>query len=357
MTRAVAIDDLSKTFAGIVAAIDHVSLVAEAGKITTLLGPSGCGKTTTLRCVAGLETPSRGEIRFADEVMFSAARGVNVPTEKRRFGMIFQNYALWPHMSVGENVGFGLPFHGVPRADRDARIRHALDLVRMTARADAFPGELSGGQQQRVALARALAYGPDILLLDEPLANLDAKLREAMRYELLEVQDRTGLTAIYVTHDQAEAMSISSKVVVMQNGTIADQGSPRDIYERPKSRFVAEFVGAGNFIDVRGVTRSGNSLLAQTEIGAVVIDGQDAETIRCLMIRPEDIELVSQAAGDDNVFTGRVLRKVYQGEYVVLFASVGEQTLRIHVSRAQALSVGTATNLRLPADRLIGLQS
>jgi ABC-type Fe3+/spermidine/putrescine transport system ATPase subunit len=356
MSRAVTIEDLSKIFAGLVAAIDRVSLVAEAGKITTLLGPSGCGKTTTLRCVAGLETPTAGEIRFADELVFSAIRGVNVPTEKRRFGMIFQNYALWPHMTVGENVGFGLPFHGVVRADRDARIRRALDLVRMSARADALPGALSGGQQQRVALARALAYDPDILLLDEPLANLDAKLREAMRYELLEVQDRTGLTAIYVTHDQAEAMSISSKVVVMQNGAIADQGSPRDIYERPKSRFVAEFVGAGNFIDVRGVAQAGNSVIAHTEIGAITIE-EAAHTISTLMIRPEDIDLVAHDSDDGNVFTGKVIRQVYQGEYVVLFVSVNEQILRVHVPRSRALSAGAAASLRFPPDRLIGLPS
>jgi ABC-type Fe3+/spermidine/putrescine transport system ATPase subunit len=357
MSRTVAIEDLSKIFAGLVAAINRVSLVAEAGKITTLLGPSGCGKTTTLRCVAGLETPTAGEIRFADELVFSAARGVDVPTEKRRFGMIFQNYALWPHMTVGENVGFGLPFHGVARADRDARIRRALDLVRMSARVDALPGALSGGQQQRVALARALAYDPDILLLDEPLANLDAKLREAMRYELLEVQDRTGLTAIYVTHDQAEAMSISSKVVVMQNGAVADQGSPRDIYERPKSRFVAEFVGAGNFIDVRGIARAGNSVVAQTDIGAIAVEDGAADAIGTLMIRPEDIDLVAHDSDDGNVVTGKVIRQVYQGEYVVLFVSVGEQTLRVHVPRNQGLSAGAAASLRLPPDRLIGLPS
>jgi ABC-type Fe3+/spermidine/putrescine transport system ATPase subunit len=357
MSRAVAIDDLSKTFAGLVAAIDSISLVAEAGKITTLLGPSGCGKTTTLRCVAGLETPTAGEIRFADDLMFSAARGINVPTEKRRFGMIFQNYALWPHMTVGENVGFGLPFHGVARAERDAKIRRALDLVRMSARADALPGALSGGQQQRVALARALAYGPDILLLDEPLANLDAKLREAMRYELLEVQDRTGLTAIYVTHDQAEAMSISSKVVVMQNGAIADQGAPRDIYERPKSRFVAEFVGAGNFIEVRSVARSGNSVIANTDIGAITFEAEAADAVHTLMIRPEDIDLVSQDCDEGNVIAGKVVRQVYQGEYVVLFVSVGEHVLRVHVPRNRAPSAGAAASLRLPSDRLIGLPS
>jgi ABC-type Fe3+/spermidine/putrescine transport system ATPase subunit len=289
--------------------------------------------------------------------MFSASRGVDVPTERRRFGMIFQNYALWPHMTVGENIGFGLPFHGVSRADRDTRVRRALDLVRMTARADALPGELSGGQQQRVALARALAYGPDILLLDEPLANLDAKLREAMRYELLEVQDRTGLTAIYVTHDQTEAMSISSKVVVMQNGTIADQGAPRDIYERPKSRFVAEFVGAGNFIDVRGSTRSGNAVVAQTDIGAITVEGEGTDAMQSLMIRPEDIELVGPGCDDDNVVTGSVVRNVYQGEYVVLFVLVKEQSLRVHVSRGQALSAGTVVRLRLPSDRMIGLQA
>jgi ABC-type Fe3+/spermidine/putrescine transport system ATPase subunit len=281
-----------------------------------------------------------------------------VPTERRGIGMIFQSYALWPHMTVSENVSFGLAFHNVPRSERGDRVRRALDLVRLSSRADSLPGILSGGQQQRVALARALAYDPDILLLDEPLANLDAKLREAMRYELLEVQDRTGLTALYVTHDQSEAMSISAKVIVMQDGKISDQGTPRDVYEHPKTKFAAEFVGIGNFIDVQDIRRDGDRIVARTRLGELVTAASGVDNFNAFMIRPEDIRLApAPDASECNVASGSVIRQVYQGEYVVLFVRMfAGVTLRIHVDRADAVSPGSTVTMCLPPDRLVGLK-
>jgi ABC-type Fe3+/spermidine/putrescine transport system ATPase subunit len=355
----VSVDNLAKTYAGLQPAVDGISFVAEPGRITTLLGPSGCGKTTTLRCIAGLETPSGGEIRFGERRIFSATDAIELPTERRGLGMIFQNYALWPHMTVGENVAFGLAFHNIPGSERAGRVRRALDLVRLGSRIDALPATLSGGQQQRVALARALAYDPEILLLDEPLANLDAKLREAMRYELLEVQDRTGLTAIYVTHDQAEAMSISAKVIVMHDGRISDQGAPRDIYEHPKTRFAAEFVGTSNFIEVRESRRQGDRLVAQTGLGELLATVNGIDTFDTFMIRPEDIRLITtKEAAANNIAKGTVTRQIYQGEYVVLLVQTAAgPTLRIHVPRGEAAAPGSTVALHLPPDRLVGVRN
>ena len=356
MARPIRIEHLSKGFAhGL--AVDDVSLVAEAGRITTLLGPSGCGKTTTLRCVAGLETPSAGEIAFGDQVVFSEARRVDIPTERRGIGMMFQSYGLWPHMTVAENVGFALRLRKLPRAEIERRVQRALDMVRLRTRSDAYPGQMSGGQQQRVALARALAYDPEVLLLDEPLANLDAKLREEMQYELLEVQARTGLTALYVTHDQAEAMTLSAKIVVMQGGRIADEGTPQAIYERPRSRFVAEFIGAGNFIAVSGLAPLGDGVVGETALGRLAARATRDGGIACFMIRPEDVDIAaSPCAGAANQVPGRVLSRVYQGDSIVLLTeTAGGQVLRAHVRRGHPAQPGDAVTARLPAECLIGL--
>ena len=238
-------------------AVDGVSFTVARGEHVTLLGPSGCGKTTTLRAIAGLETPSGGSIRIGGQAVYSAAERRNVPAEKRGISMVFQSYAVWPHMSVFDNVAYGLRVRKTPRAEIAAQVDRALGLVQMRNFADRSASLLSGGQQQRVALARAIAFSPSVLLFDEPLSNLDAKLRAEMRVELRELQRRLDITSVYVTHDQEEALAISDRVIVMHVGGIEQIGSPEDIYHRPKTRFVADFVGSANLIGGK-VSATGN---------------------------------------------------------------------------------------------------
>ncbi len=246
----VRLDGLRKQF-GDVLAVDDVSVEFRDGEMTSVLGPSGCGKTTTLNLIAGFIDPDRGTIRFGERMIADGARGIVVPPNKRHLGMVFQSYALWPHLSVADNVAYGLKMHKVPRAQREDAVRRSLQRVRLEQQVDRFPHELSGGQQQRVAVARAIAYSPQILLFDEPLSNLDAQLREEMRLELKDIHREIGITAVYVTHDQAEAMSLSDRIVVMGEGRILQVGSPREIYDEPADVRVARFLGRTNLFDAR----------------------------------------------------------------------------------------------------------
>jgi iron(III) transport system ATP-binding protein len=253
------VKDLVKTFPGgrssdePVVAVDGVSFDVRPGQMFTLLGPSGCGKTTTLRSIAGLERPDSGEIVVSGRVLFSSSQKVNLRANERGLGMVFQSYAIWPHMNVLNNVAFPLQVlardRRPPRREIKERVREVLRLVQLEGLAERQATDLSGGQQQRLALARALVMQPPLLLLDEPLSNLDAKLREEMRFELKRLQQTLGITAVYVTHDQVEALAISNSVAVMRDGRIEQTGKPRDVYERPSSRFVADFIGISNFID------------------------------------------------------------------------------------------------------------
>ena len=243
----VAIKALTRHY-GDVAAVENLSLDVKPGELVALLGPSGCGKTTTLRLVAGFLKPESGEIWVGDRCLSSPA--LVVPPERRRMAMIFQSYALWPHMTVAQNVAYGLRFKpDVIRADRDRRVREMLRVVQLDGYEARYPGELSGGQQQRVAIARALVVEPEILLLDEPLSNLDANLREEMRFEIRRLHEAFGITTLYVTHDQAEAMVISDRIAVIQGGRVAQVGTADDLFNRPRTRFVAEFIGKTNLID------------------------------------------------------------------------------------------------------------
>ncbi|PYM78576.1 MAG: ABC transporter ATP-binding protein, partial [Candidatus Rokuibacteriota bacterium] len=239
---------------GDVGAVDGLSLEVKPGELLALLGPSGCGKTTTLRLVAGFLAPEAGEIWVGDRCLSSPA-GV-VPPERRRMAMIFQSYALWPHMTVAQNVAYGLRFKpGLSRGDREARVREMLRVVQLAGYETRYPGELSGGQQQRVAVARALVVEPEILLLDEPLSNLDANLREEMRFEIRRLHETFGNTTLYVTHDQGEAMVISDRIAVLKAGKVAQTGTADDLYHRPRTRFVAEFIGRTNVVDGVAVAR------------------------------------------------------------------------------------------------------
>ena len=256
---------------GDVTAVAELSLDVREGEFLTLLGPSGCGKTTTLRMIAGFVTPTRGRVRIDDEDVTA------LPPGKRNVGMVFQDYALFPHLTVAENIGFGLRERRVPAAERARRVRELLALVRLPGLEDRHPAALSGGQQQRVALARALAYTPRVLLMDEPLGALDLKLREAMQAELHQLQRELGITTIYVTHDQDEAMSLSDRIVVMSDGRAEQVGAPEEIYQRPRTAFVASFVGKINFL--RGTVRSTDDLSAIVDIG-------EARVIRAWGDRP-----------------------------------------------------------------------
>jgi iron(III) transport system ATP-binding protein len=300
-----------------VAAVEDLSLDVAAGELVSLLGPSGCGKTTTLRLVAGFLTPESGEIWVGDRRVTSAGRVV--PPERRRMAMIFQSYALWPHMTVAQNVAYGLRFRDAPRADRDRRVAEMLRVVQLGGYEARYPAELSGGQQQRVAVARALVVEPEILLLDEPLSNLDANLREEMRFEIRRLHEAFGITTLYVTHDQAEAMVISDRVAVLHRGRIAQVGVPEDLFRRPRSRFVAEFIGRTNLIEGTAVDPStiavGDLRLriaaADLKAGAPVL----------VSIRPHDVRLGpensgSPASAGGNTFGATVARASYLGTAV-----------------------------------------
>lgn len=333
--------------------------MASAGQVTTLLGPSGCGKTTTLRMVAGLETPSFGEIRLGDQIVYSSSQGTEVPVEERGVGMVFQSYAIWPHLSIFENVAFGLRVRRFPKEKIKERVMRVLDMVRLAHRADDFPSQLSGGQQQRVVLARALAYDPEILLLDEPLANLDAKLREAMRFELREIQKRTGVTTLYVTHDQAEAMVLSDQILVMNEGRIEQAGSPVEIYEFPESEFVANFIGSANFIPVSAASLNHGHLVADTPLGPIRCALPKRETgaqVRKLLVRPEDLRVcVAPTPENGNAWPGIVRQRVYLGESVSLVVESGGICFRTNVPRQAPVQEGSEVFLQADPEDIIPL--
>jgi putative spermidine/putrescine transport system ATP-binding protein/spermidine/putrescine transport system ATP-binding protein len=293
-----------KTF-GSVVAVDNVDLEIRRGTIFSLLGPSGCGKTTTLRLIAGFERPDAGDVYIRGE------RVTSIPPYRRNFSMVFQSYALFPHLNVSENVAFGLRMRGMARADRARAVSDALELVKLDALADRFPRQLSGGQQQRVALARAIVIKPAVLLLDEPLGALDKMLREEMQIELRGLQQRLGITAVFVTHDQEEALTLSDRVAVMRNGVIEQTGAPREIYDRPRTEFVAGFLGASNFLAGAVVARDGGVAIVETPAGraAVLADSPVGQKVR-IAIRPERLRIESvQGPG----LPARIRDIVYRG--------------------------------------------
>jgi putative spermidine/putrescine transport system ATP-binding protein/spermidine/putrescine transport system ATP-binding protein len=305
--------DVTRSF-GKVRAVDDLSLEIPRGMFLSLLGPSGCGKTTTLRLIAGFEQPDRGDV-------FIRGRRVNdVPPYRRDFSMVFQNFALFPHMSVAENVAFGLRMRGVARADRDLRAAEALRLVHLAGFEDRYPRQLSGGQQQRVALARAIVIRPAVLLLDEPLGSLDKKLREEMQVELRQLQRALGITTVFVTHDQEEALTLSDRVAVMHGGRIEQMGTPRELYERPATDFVANFLGATNLFAGRVAAHAGGDALVEIGPARLPLGGAQAlavgEAVR-VAVRPEKIRLLS--AGAAGGLPARVRHVVYLGATTHLY--------------------------------------
>ncbi|MCQ1853446.1 ABC transporter ATP-binding protein [Neorhizobium galegae] len=316
----VVIDNLVKTYPGAQKpSVDHVSFSLPRGEMLALLGPSGCGKTTILRMIAGLIAPTSGAIRLEGKDVSSIA------VYKRNMGMVFQAYALFPHMTVAQNISFGLEMRNVGRAEREERVRKALDLVKLTGLGDRKVSQLSGGQQQRAAIARSLVIEPELLLLDEPLSNLDAKLRDEMRDEIRDIQARTGVTAIFVTHDQDEALSMADRLAVMSAGRLEQVGTPREIFDRPQTEFVASFIGAGTFFEGQ-VAEPGLAVVEGLKPLRFVGEAPVGSTVK-LMIRPHRLVL-ADSAGQPNSFTGTVEHIVYRGQILTLNIRCGGRLLQ-----------------------------
>jgi iron(III) transport system ATP-binding protein len=351
----VELKNLTKRY-GNAAVVDDVSLLIEHGKLVCLLGPSGCGKTTTLRLIAGFVEPSEGEIRVGDRVVSSPAS--TLPPEKRNMSMIFQSYALWPHMTVRDNIIYGLKLRKLDRDTIAKKLDAILSTTKLAPLADRYPGELSGGQQQRVALARALIVEPETLLLDEPLSNLDANLREEMRFEVRRLHDAFRYTTVYVTHDQSEAMTTADLICVMNAGRIEQSGSPEDIYDRPVSEFVARFIGASNVVKGRSLD-DGRVEIAGVPVrcqgiqpGTKLTAGRDT----AVSIRPHDIKIAGNGGQNsnpgDNNLPATVVRQVYLGgsrDYMVETKD-GTQ-LRVITAAEDSIAPGSTVWLHLPPDR------
>ena len=291
--------------------LNGLSLDVNDGELVTLLGPSGCGKTTTLRCITGFLIPDKGNILIGEKDI------TDIPPEKRGIGLVFQNYALWPHMTISENLAFGLKLRKMENSRIKEKIKEGLSIVKLDEYGDRYPRQLSGGQQQRVALARAIVLEPDILLLDEPLSNLDALLREQMRFEIGQIHKKYGITTVYVTHDQTEAMVISDKIVILDKGEIMQQGTPAEIYSKPDNKFVAGFMGTTIFVPGTAREKRGDKLLMVTEKGREFVclnrDFKQGDTGE-IAVRPENISFCSPLETGDNVFKARVTRASYTGD-------------------------------------------
>ena len=343
---------------GTVVAVNNVSFSIQSGEIFTLLGPSGCGKTTTLRLAAGLEEPDDGEILVNGTAVAAPSRNVFVAPDKRELGMVFQSYAIWPHLTVFENVAFPLRVrHEASDAVRQ-RVYRVLETVGLAGVAERGATQLSGGQQQRVALARALVYEPALLLLDEPLSNLDTKLREQMRLEIRALQRKLGLTILYVTHDQAEAMTLSDRIAVAKHGSFEQVGTPSEVYEAPATLFVAEFLGRTVILEGK-IAKNGTSYridLANNK-GCIALRNDrgslfgDGEAI-CVMTRPEDIELLSDGELENNQISARIEQADYLGDHFEYHVKLAQISIVLPASKKQRYPVGTEVRLNFDPDRL-----
>jgi iron(III) transport system ATP-binding protein len=348
---------------GHVTAVRGVSFAVRPGEQLTLLGPSGCGKTTTLRAIAGLEPPTSGEIVIGGTAVFCAARRINVPAERRGLSMVFQSYAIWPHMTVFDNVAYGLRVRRLSAREIAEKVGWALDMVQMGEFAQRSASKLSGGQQQRVALARAFVFSPSVLLFDEPLSNLDAKLRAEMRIELRELQHRVGITSVYVTHDLEEALAISDRIVVMRDGEIAQIGSPFEIYNYPRNAFVADFVGSANLIRGRHRPECGrDGLIALETAGGTLVygttHGRPVGADGVFSVRTIHLELSREApAAQSNVWPVRIRRSVFQGDFTQYHVDWEDRQLVVRCTAADPLDEGERAYLTVDPHRCILLET
>jgi ABC-type Fe3+/spermidine/putrescine transport system ATPase subunit len=351
--------NLVKIF-GKLTAVDNVSFKVEQGEVVTLLGPSGCGKTTTLRMVAGFEKPNAGEVEIAGRVVVATNRRINVPPEKRDIGMVFQSYAIWPHMTVFENVAFPLNVRRANRQEIKRRVEETLELVGLANFSDRPAILLSGGQQQRVSLARALVYSPSILLLDEPLSNLDAKLREQMRIEIKRLQQQLGFTVLFVTHDQIEAMSLSTRLALMNQGRIEQIGGPQEVYEHPQTPFVEDFLG--RILRFRGKIiekQPGFDLVEFDGLKNVQVrvpesvDGAEVGKRVLVAIRPEDARIKrNDSANRDNIIPCEVENILHLGRELELVLRVGGRVCTLTVPRERGTELCRSIGLHLPPEHL-----
>ena len=337
---------------GDAAAVKALTLDIPRGSFFSLLGPSGCGKTTTLRLIAGFELPDEGDVFIRD------TRVNDIPPFRRDFAMVFQNFALFPHLSVADNVAFGLRMSGVGRSERAAAVANVLSLVKLDGFADRFPKQLSGGQQQRVAIARAIVMKPAVLLLDEPLGALDKNLREAMQVELRALQRQLGLTMVFVTHDQEEALTMSDGIAVMRDGVIEQLGAPREIYEKPATEFVATFLGASNLIEAVVTESDAESSLVSTQCGVLVVSRRDPVGARLkLAIRPERLLLTPAGPTQPGVIEAVVRDVVYRGMTAQVYLDCGSQPLLAFVQNSANSAIdwppGHRVGVRMPAESLI----
>jgi len=352
------VQGLTKRF-GAMAAVSEVSLSIQEGELFTLLGPSGCGKTTLLRLIAGFYAPDAGEIRFDGQ------RVNDMPPHERGIGMVFQNYALWPHMTVFDNIAYGLKLRQIGRSEIAARVEAVLGKVKLGGLGDRYPGQLSGGQQQRVALARALVLNPKILLLDEPLSNLDAKIRVQVRQEIRKLQKELGITTIYVTHDQEEALTLSDRIAVFNQGKVFQVGAPKDLYERPANRFVADFIGINNLIDgtVESVETRERRLRVKTALGVLsaLLDERFQVGDKCVLcIRPENATVDGAATPDRNLVKGRITFAAYLGNTLRYDVELSPG----HVFKAdirdpwhhEILPMGSAVAVTFPASSTVAIE-
>jgi iron(III) transport system ATP-binding protein len=347
----------------VVKAAQDVSFSVPEGKLFTLLGPSGCGKTTTLRSIAGLERPVSGEIEVGGRIVYSSAQGIFVAPNKRNFGMVFQSYAIWPHMNVFQNVAFPLDVRKLPKKEIKEKVKRVLTAVQLDHLVDRDATKLSGGQQQRLALARALVMEPQLLLLDEPLSNLDAKLRDAMRTELKRLQRELNLTTVYVTHDQTEALALSHEIAVMNDGFVIQIGTPRQIYETPANSFVAEFVGSTNFFGgtvtaVDGGRCTVSSALGEIKAHAGAGVAKDRSVI--VSVRPEDVELSERepaTSADDNIIRATVQSKDFLGEYLDFHVKAGDVVLQSRAHPSLRTPTGEAIFVRMRMEKCVAIPS
>lgn len=340
----VRIEHVFKRF-GSVTAVNDFNLVVKDGEFVSILGPSGCGKTTTLRMIAGFERATEGEIYIGEQCVSSSIKGSFAPPEKRDIGMVFQSYAVWPHMTVAENVGYPLKIKKVDKAERERRVQEMLELVHLGEYGKRYPNQLSGGQQQRVALARALVAAPGLLLLDEPLSNLDAKLRESMRFEILEIQKKTGITVVYVTHDQGEAMAMSDRVVVMSMGVVQQIGAPHEIYTQPANKMVADFIGLVNFME--GEAKGDRVFLKGSNISFPNTSKVTGEAT--IAVRPENITM----SLDGGQIEGQLTHRFYLGDAVDYRVKVGDHDVRVIVKGADLNSIPDGAKVYLDFDRVM----
>ena len=340
----VRIEHVFKRFGG-VTAVNDFNLVVKDGEFVSILGPSGCGKTTTLRMIAGFERATEGEIYIGEQCVSSSIKGSFAPPEKRDIGMVFQSYAVWPHMTVAENVGYPLKIQKVDKTERERRVQEMLELVHLGEYGKRYPNQLSGGQQQRVALARALVAAPGLLLLDEPLSNLDAKLRESMRFEILEIQKKTGITVVYVTHDQGEAMAMSDRVVVMSMGVVQQIGAPHEIYTQPANKMVADFIGLVNFME--GEAKGDRVFLKGSNISFP--NTSKVTGAATIAVRPENITM----SLDGGQIEGQLTHRFYLGDAVDYRVKVGDHDVRVIVKGADLNSIPDGAKVYLDFDRVM----